>query len=58
MSKNTPCVPVLGFGRGVELKSRFRSAISLWFDHRQKLDIIRDRLEEGESLLGQAGLLS
>jgi len=58
MSKNTPCAPLLGFGPAVEMKSRFRSAISPWFDHRHKLDIIRDRLEEGECLLGQAEPLS
>jgi Hint domain len=50
-SQNAPCAPVVGFGRRVELKSRLRSAISPWFDCRQKLDIIRDKLEEGEPLL-------
>ena len=45
-SSNTPCVPVLGFGCRAEIKSRFRSAISPWIDRRQKLDIIRDKLEE------------
>jgi hypothetical protein len=58
MSNNTPCVPVLGFGPRVEIKSRFRSAISPWFDCRRKLDMIRDRLEEGEGLLEQGELLS
>jgi hypothetical protein len=47
MSKNTPCVPRLGFGPRVEIKSRFRSALSPWIDRRQKLDIIRDKMEEG-----------
>jgi hypothetical protein len=49
--ENVPCVPVLGFGRRVELKSRFRSAISPWVDRRQKLDMIRDKMEEGEAVL-------
>ena len=53
-----PCAPVFGFGRRVEIKSRFRSAISPWFDCRQKLDIIRDKLEEGEPLLRQTELMS
>jgi hypothetical protein len=48
ISSNTPCAPVLGFGDRVQIKSRFRSAISPWIDRRQKLDIIRDKLEEGE----------
>jgi hypothetical protein len=40
-----PCAPMLfGTGRS-EVKSRIRSAISPWFDRRQKGDIIRDRLE-------------
>jgi hypothetical protein len=43
-----PCAPVFGFGPRVEISSRFRSAISPWIDRRQKLDIIRDKLEEGE----------
>jgi hypothetical protein len=59
MSKNTPCALVLGIGRRVELESRFRSAISPWIDRRQKLDIIRDKLEEGEiALLQQSELIS
>jgi hypothetical protein len=41
------CAPWVGFGRRVEIKSRFRSAISPWIDCREKLDIIRDALEEG-----------
>jgi hypothetical protein len=48
---NVPCAPRLGFGRRVEIKSRFRSAISPWIERRQKLDIIRDKLEEGEVAL-------
>jgi len=47
-SSSTPCAPVLGFGGRIEVKSLFRSAISPWVDRRQKLDIIRDKLEEGE----------
>ena len=40
-----------------EIKSRFRSAISPWIDRRQKLDIIRDELEErGIALLRQSEL--
>lgn len=45
------CAPVLGFGCRVELKSHFRSAISPWVDRRQQLDVIRDRLEDGEGAL-------
>ena len=42
-----PCVPLLSFNGGRnELKSRFRSALSPWIDRRQKLDIIRDEVEE------------
>jgi hypothetical protein len=41
------CAPLLGFNGALsEIKSRFRSAISPWVDRRQKLDIIRDALEE------------
>ena len=42
------CVPHLGYNKGGrrELKSRFRSAVSPWLDCRQKIDIIRDRVEE------------
>ena len=47
-SDNAPCAPVLGFGARVEIMSRFRSALSPWIDRRQQLDIIRDKLEEGE----------
>ena len=58
ISNGAPCAPLLGFGRRVEIKSRFRSAISPWFDRRQKLDIIRDKLEEGQPLLPQTELVS
>ncbi len=47
-AKNAPCAPRLGFGRRVEITSRFRSATSPLIDRRQKLDIIRDKLEEGD----------
>jgi hypothetical protein len=51
------CAPWVGFGRRVEIKSRFRSAISPWIDRREKLDIIRDELEErGLALLRQSEL--
>ena len=42
-----PCAPLLSCtGARREIKSRLRSAISPWIDRRQKLDIIRDDLEE------------
>jgi len=48
------CAPLLSFNGGrSEVRSRFRSAISPWIDRRQKLDIIRDEVEErGISLCG------
>jgi len=59
MIEDARCAPWVGFGRRVEIKSRFRSAISSWMDRRQKLDIIRDELEErGIALLHQAELVS
>jgi hypothetical protein len=46
-TNNEPCLPILSFNGGrSEAKSRMRSAISPWFDRRQKIDVIRDRLEE------------
>jgi hypothetical protein len=51
--KDVRCAPWAGFGRRIEIKSRFRSAISPWIDCRQKLDIIRDELEEGGIVLPQ-----
>jgi hypothetical protein len=40
------CGPRLDFrGRRREVASRLRSAAASWFDRRQPLDIIRDRLE-------------
>ncbi len=49
-----PCAPLLSFNvPGARMKSRFRSAISPWLDRRQKIDIIRDQLEErGIALAG------
>jgi hypothetical protein len=49
--ENIGCAPRVGFGRRVEIKSRFRSAISPWIDRREKFDIIRDQLEEGGIVL-------
>jgi hypothetical protein len=49
------CAPRVGFGARFEIKSHFRSAISPWIDRRQKLDIIRDKLEKrGIALLQQS----
>jgi hypothetical protein len=46
-SHEAPCAPLLSCtGARRELKSRLRSAISPWIERRQKLDIIRDELEE------------
>ena len=46
-TQEAPCAPLLSCtGARREIKSRFRSAISPWIDRRQKLDIIRDELEE------------
>jgi len=46
-AQEAPCAPLLSCtGARRELKSRLRSAISPWIDRRQKLDIIRDELEE------------
>jgi hypothetical protein len=51
--KDVRCAPWAGFGRRIEIKSRFRSAISPWIDCRERLDIIRDELEEGGIVLPQ-----
>lgn len=58
IAKEAPCAPWLSFNGGrSEIKSHFRSAISPWIDRRQKLDIIRDKLEErGIALLQQSVL--
>jgi hypothetical protein len=46
-SSEIPCAPRLGFNGGrSELMSRLRSALSVWRDRRQALDVIRDRIEE------------
>ena len=54
------CAPFLYYqGRRGQIKSRFRSAISPWLDFREKIDVIRDRLEErGISLSKQMASLS
>jgi hypothetical protein len=46
-TQETRCAPWVSYGgnRG-ELKSRVRSAVSPWFDQREQIDVIRDRLEE------------
>ncbi len=51
--KDARCAPWVGFGRRIEIKSRLRSAISPWIDRRQKLDVIRDELEEGGVVLSR-----
>jgi hypothetical protein len=46
-TEGTRCAPYARFGGGRdELKSRIRSALSPWVDRREKIDLIRDRLEE------------
>jgi Hint domain len=53
------CAPLLFYGGGrSQIKSRLRSAISPWFDCREKIDVTRDRLEErGIALCEQMELL-
>ena len=53
------CAPLLYYkGRRGQIKSRLRSAVSPWFDFREKIDVIRDRLEErGIALCEQTALL-
>ena len=47
ITQEAPCAPSLSCNSGrSEIRSRLRSAISPWIDRRQKLDIIRDELEE------------
>jgi hypothetical protein len=54
-----PCAPLLSFNGGrSEVKSRLRSAISLWIDRRQPLDVIRDRLEERGIALRRSAMLA
>jgi hypothetical protein len=46
------CAPFTTYGgRRGELKSRVRSAISPWIDRRERIDAIRDRLEEGGTVV-------
>jgi hypothetical protein len=46
-SQETRCAPWVSYcGNRGQLKSRVRSAISPWFDRREQIDVIRDRLEE------------
>jgi Hint domain len=54
-----PCAPLLKYGyRRGEIKSCFRSAISPWYDRRQTVDIIRDKLDaRGTALLRQSELI-
>ena len=56
----TPCAPLLRYGyRRGEIKSCFRSAISPWYDRRQTVDIIRDKLDAlGIALLRESEHLS
>ena len=45
--QETPCARRVRYGGGRgQLKSRIRSAVSPWFDCREDIDVIRDRLEE------------
>jgi hypothetical protein len=49
-----PCAPKVGFNGGrAELRSRLRSAVSVWLDRRHALDVIRDRIEERGVALSQ-----
>jgi hypothetical protein len=53
------CAPFATYGgRRGELKSRVRSAISPWLDRREPIDVIRDRLEEGGTVVSPKGSLS
>ena len=59
-AEDVSCAPLLYYkGRRGQIKSRLRSAISPWFDFREKIDVIRDRLEErGIALCEQMASLS
>jgi hypothetical protein len=47
VAAEAPCLPLIAYKGGRNaLKSRVRSAISPWFDRREPVDVIRDRLEE------------
>jgi hypothetical protein len=54
------CAPSLRYGgRRDEIKSCFRSATSPWIDRRQRVDIIRDKLDaRGIALLRQSEFIS
>ena len=53
-TRNTvPRMFIFGAEAKVELKSRFRSALSPWIDLRNQADLLRDRLEEGAIDLSQ-----
>jgi len=60
-TEGTRCAPFASYGgmrgdyggMGGELRSRVRSAISPWFDRREQIDVIRDRLEERAVALTQ-----
>ena len=59
MTEETRRAPFGSFGGGRgELKSRMRSALSPWLDHRAPLEIIRDRLEERELVLSRQSELA
>jgi Hint domain len=46
-TEEVPYAPILAYnGARSEVSSRIRSAISPWYDFRQPLDVIRDRIEE------------
>ena len=59
-TKETPCAPLFRYEyRRGEIKSCFRSAISPWIDHRQPVDIIRDKLDaRGIALSRRSELVS
>jgi hypothetical protein len=51
-SEAVSCAPLLTYnGARSEIKSRLRSALSPWIDRREKIDVIRDHLEERGVLL-------
>jgi hypothetical protein len=55
----TPCAPVLRYGyRRGEVKSCFRSAISPWYDCRQTVDVIRDKLDARRIALSRGSELT
>jgi hypothetical protein len=60
MIEEARCAPHVYFGGRVgELKSRIRSAISLWSDWREQADVVRDLLEEwGITLSGRSELVN